>query len=62
MRQTRRSTGDVKQSDLIRQPGGTIAFVFDFAGAEMKELPEVTPVTAQTSVGDNGEIVGSTVR
>ncbi len=30
--QTRRSTGDVKQSNLIRQPDGTVAFVVDFAG------------------------------
>jgi Periplasmic glucans biosynthesis protein len=28
--QTRRSTGDVKQSNLIRQPDGTLAFVVDF--------------------------------
>ncbi len=27
-----------------------------------KKLPEDTPVTAQTSIGDNGEIVESTVR
>ena len=62
VQQTRRSTGDVKQSNLIRQPDGTIAFVVDFTGAEMKKLPEDTPVTAQTSIGDNGEIVESTVR
>jgi glucan biosynthesis protein len=30
--QTRRSTGDVKQSNLIRQPDGTIAFIVDFRG------------------------------
>jgi glucans biosynthesis protein len=29
--QTRRSTGDVKQSNLIRQPDGTVAFVVDLA-------------------------------
>lgn len=34
--QTRRSTGDVKQSNLIRQPDGTIAFIVDFTGADMK--------------------------
>lgn len=37
VQQTRRSTGDVKQSNLIRQPDGTIAFVVDFTGAEMKK-------------------------
>jgi glucan biosynthesis protein len=39
--QTRRSTGDVKQSNLIRQPDGTIAFIVDFTGADMKKLPQI---------------------
>lgn len=60
--QTRRSTGDVKQSNLIRQPDGTVAFVVDFAGAEMRKMPQDTPVTAQASIGDNGEIVENSVR
>ena len=60
--QTRRSNGDVKQSNLIRQPDGTIAFIVDYVGADMKKLPQDTPVTAQTSIGDNGEIVDSQVR
>ena len=60
--QTRRSTGDVKQSNLIRQPDGTLAFVVDFTGADMRKMPQDTPVTAQTSIGDNGEIVENSVR
>jgi glucans biosynthesis protein len=60
--QTRRSTGDVKQSNLIRQPDGTIAFVVDFTGQEMSKLAPETPVTAQASIGDNGEIVENSVR
>jgi glucans biosynthesis protein len=52
----------VKQANLIRQPDGTIAFVVDFTGADMKKLPQDTPVTAQTSIGDNGEIVENSVR
>ena len=60
--QTRRSTGDVKQSNLIRQPDGTLAFVVDFTGEEMKKLAQDTPVTAQVSIGDNGEIVENVVR
>lgn len=60
--QTRRSTGDVKQSNLIRQPDGTIAFVVDFTGTDMQKLPDNTPVTAQASIGDNGEIVENSVR
>jgi glucans biosynthesis protein len=39
-----------------------VAFVVDFAGQDMKKLTPDTPVTAQTSIGDNGEIVESTVR
>jgi len=60
--QTRRSVGDVRQSNLIRQPDGTTAFVVDFVGSDMKKLPQDTPVTAQTSIGDNGQIVDSNVR
>ncbi|WP_416362361.1 glucans biosynthesis protein MdoG [Nitrosomonas sp.] len=60
--QTLRSTGDVKQSNLIRRPDGTIAFVVDFTGTEMKKLPQDTPVAAQASIDDNGEIVESSVR
>jgi glucans biosynthesis protein len=60
--QTRRSTGDVKQSNLIRQPDGTIAFVVDFTGQEMSKLAPETPVTAQASIGDKGEIVENSVR
>ncbi len=41
--QTRRSTGDVKQSNLIRQPDGTIAFVVDFVGADMKNCRRIRP-------------------
>ncbi len=60
--QTRRSTGDVKQTNLIRQPDGTIAFIVDFDGPQMKTLPDNTPVASQASIGDNGEIVENSVR
>jgi len=60
--QTRRSTGDVKQSNLIRQPDGTLAFIVDFTGQDMKKLAPDTAVTAQASIGDNGEIVENAVR
>lgn len=62
VQQTRRSTGDVKQTNLVRQPDGTIAFVVDFAGTDMRSLPENTQVTSQASIGDNGEIVENSVR
>ncbi len=60
--QTRRSTGDVKQSNLIRQPDGTIAFIVDFAGHDMKKMAADAPITSQASIGDNGEIVENSVR
>ena len=59
---TLRSTGDVKQSNLIRQPDGTIAFIVDFTGKKMNKLPQDTPVTAQASIDDNGTIVENSVR
>ncbi|MBG6241837.1 MAG: glucan biosynthesis protein G [Candidatus Symbiopectobacterium sp. Dall1.0] len=62
VRCTMRSTGDVKQSNLIRQPDGTVAFLVDFAGPMMKEMEEATPVSSQVSIGDNGEIVENNVR
>lgn len=60
--QTRRSTGEVKQPNLTRQSDGSIAFIVDFTGADMKKLPPDTPVTAQASTNDNADIVEKSVR
>ncbi len=62
VKSTLRSRGDVKQSNLIRQPDGSIAFVIDFTGKAMSKLPENTPVAPQVSIGDNGELVASNVQ
>ncbi|MFC3395253.1 glucan biosynthesis protein G [Brenneria rubrifaciens] len=62
VQQTRRSTGDVKQSNLIRQPDGSIAFLVDFVGPTLKEMDKATPVASQVSIGENGEIVENSVR
>lgn len=62
VKKTMRSTGDVKQSNLIRQPDGSIAFLVDFVGEQMKTLDAATPVASQVSIGDNGEIVENNVR
>jgi glucans biosynthesis protein len=59
---TMRSTGDVKQSNLIREPDGSVAFLVDFVGPNLKALKSDTPVASQVSVGDNGELVENTVR
>ena len=60
--QTLRSTGDVKQSNLIRQPDGSVAYLIDFKGPSLSALPEDTAVRSQVSVGDNAELVENNVR
>lgn len=60
--QTLRSTGDVKQSNLIRQPDGSVAYLVDFEGPSLKALPTDAPVRSQVSVGDNAEVVENSVR
>nr|WP_219734923.1 glucan biosynthesis protein G [Pseudomonas chlororaphis] len=60
--QTLRSTGDVKQSNLIRQPDGSVAYLVDFEGPSLAALPEDTEVRSQVSVGDNAELVENSVR
>ncbi|PYC26868.1 glucan biosynthesis protein G [Pseudomonas mosselii] len=62
VKQTLRSTGDVKQSNLIRQPDGTIAFLVDFIGPNLATLPADTAVRSQVSVGDNAEVVENNLR
>ena len=62
VKSTLRSTGDVKQSNLVRQPDGTVAFIVDFVGPEMSKLPQNSPVTPQVSIGNNGELVENSVR
>ncbi|WP_426135883.1 glucan biosynthesis protein [Pseudomonas sp. PWP3-1b2] len=62
VKQTLRSTGDVKQSNLIRQPDGSVAYLVDFEGPSLKALPPDAPVRSEVSVGDNAEIVENSVR
>lgn len=62
VKQTMRSTGDVKQSNLIRQPDGSVAFLVDFEGPALAKLPEDTAVRSQVSVGDNAEVVENNLR
>ncbi|MGY3325660.1 glucan biosynthesis protein G [Pseudomonas sivasensis] len=62
VKQTLRSTGDVKQSNLIRQPDGSVAYLVDFEGPSLKKLPPDAPVRSQVSVGDNAEVVENSVR
>ena len=62
VKQTLRSTGDVKQSNLIRQPDGSVAYLIDFEGPSLKKLLPDAPVRSQVSVGDNAELVENSVR
>ncbi|WP_460417268.1 glucan biosynthesis protein G [Pseudomonas sp. microsymbiont 2] len=62
VKQTLRSTGDVKQSNLIRQADGTVAFLVDFVGPNLASLPADTAVRSQVSVGDNAELVENNLR
>lgn len=62
VKQTLRSTGDVKQSNLIRQPDGSVAFLIDFTGPVLAALPEDAQVRSQVSVGDNAELVENNLR
>jgi glucans biosynthesis protein len=60
--QTMRARGEVYQSNLIRAYDGTLAFLVDFKGASLSDLPSDAPVTARVSGNDNVEIVGTELR
>ncbi len=62
VKNTLRSTGDVKQLNLVRQPDGSIAFTIDFVGKAMSQMLDNSQVAPQVSVGDNGEVVEQSVR
>jgi glucans biosynthesis protein len=62
VKQTLRSTGDVKQSNLVRQPDGSTAFLVDFEGPALAKLPEDADVRSQVSTSDNADLVENTLR
>ena len=62
VKQTRLSTGDVKQSNLIRQPDGTTALIVDFVGPNLAKLPADAMVSTRVSVDDNAELVENNLR
>ncbi|AZL71550.1 glucan biosynthesis protein G [Pseudomonas oryziphila] len=62
VKQTLRSAGDVKQSNLIRQTDGSVALLVDFVGPNLAALPADTAVRSQVSVGDNAEVVENNLR
>lgn len=60
--QTLRSTGEVKQSSLIREPDGSVAFLVDFVGPLLTGLDASASVASQVSIDDNGEMVENNIR
>ncbi|UYG06668.1 glucan biosynthesis protein G [Halomonas sp. M4R1S46] len=57
--ETRRSQGEVRRDDLVREPDGSIAFVLDFQGPALESYPGDKGLEVEASVGDNGELVAS---
>ncbi|APQ13182.1 glucan biosynthesis protein G [Pseudomonas oryzihabitans] len=60
--QTRMSTGDVRQPNLVRQADGSLAYIIDFAGPNLEDLPDDSQVDSQVSLDANGELVDHSVR
>jgi len=60
--QTRLSTGDVKQPNLIRQPDGTTAYIVDFEGPSLSAIAPEVSVASQVSLGSNAELIENNVR
>ncbi len=57
--QTRRGTGEIYQSNLIRAHDGTLAFLVDFTGPSLRKLDPKAPIKARVGSNDNVEIVGT---
>lgn len=62
VKQTMRSTGDVRQSNLIREADGSVALLVDFVGPVLKALTPDAAVTTQVSTDDNAKVVENTLR
>lgn len=57
--QTMRATGEIYQSNLIRAHDGTLAYLVDFRGSSLADLPAGAAISARVSANDNVEIVGT---
>lgn len=62
VQQTRRSREEVKGPDLIRRWDGSIAYIIDFVGPSLKELPADKQVQAQFWADANAEVMEVNVR
>jgi glucans biosynthesis protein len=57
--QTMRTKGEVYQSNLIRADDGTLAYLVDFKGPSLRDLPPDSPVAARVGANDNVAIIGT---
>lgn len=62
VKQTMRSTGDVKKSNLIREPDGSIALLVDFVGPVLQALNEQSEVTTQVTTDKNTQLIENNLR
>ncbi|OCR26907.1 glucan biosynthesis protein G [Pseudomonas syringae] len=62
VKQTLRSLGDVKQSNLVRQTDGSVAFQVDFVGPVLARLPEDKTIRSQVITDDNTDLVENNLR
>ena len=62
VRQTFHTDGELLQPNLIRALDGNSAFLVDFEGPAVARLPAGTDVRAQVSVGDNADLIESSVQ
>nr|WP_281504437.1 glucan biosynthesis protein G [Chromohalobacter sarecensis] len=59
--QTRRSQGEVRKDNLVRETDGSLAFIVDFKGPGLESLEDGATMEVAADVGDNGELVESRV-
>lgn len=60
--QTRRGEGEVKQSNTLRKSDGSLAYIIDFRGDNLKSLPSNEVVSVSVDAGDNADVVGVDVK
>ena len=59
VRRTVHTAGEQTQPNLIRQSDGTAAFLVDFTGPALAQLPADAKLTPQVTANDNAELVGT---
>ena len=62
VKQTLRSAGDIRQSNLIRQLDGSVAFQIDFVGPILASMPEDKTIRSQVTTDTNTELVENNLR